>query len=95
MDAFVQNKCEYEFLGIIKEIASKIESEIIIETEPLADGGLKRLFKIVAKTENKKGTITTAIIVALATVLIVTPIGKITDKLIDKIFEEKWIKKIE
>jgi hypothetical protein len=95
MDAIVQNKCEHEFLEIIKEIASKFESEIIIETEPLAEGGLRRWFKIVSKTENKKGTITTAIIVALATVLITTPIGKITDKLIDKIFEDKELKELE
>jgi hypothetical protein len=47
MDAFVQNKCEYEFLGILKEIAASFNAEIIIETEPLADGGLRRWFKII------------------------------------------------
>jgi hypothetical protein len=42
MDALVQNRCEYEFLGILKEIASSFNAEIIIETEPLTNGGLRR-----------------------------------------------------
>jgi len=54
MDANVQNKCEYDFLGVIKEIASTLNLEILIETEPLADGGIKRWFKIISKEESKK-----------------------------------------
>lgn len=95
MDALVQNRCEYEFLGILKEIASSFNAEIIIETEPLTNGGLRRWFKIISKEENKKGTITTTIIVVLATTLIITPLGKIPEKLIDKIFEDKELLEIE
>lgn len=95
MDAVVQNKCEHEFLSIIKEIASSFNAEIIIETEPLTEGGLRRVFKIINKEESKKGTITTTIIVALATTLIVTPLGKISEKLIDKLFEDKELIEID
>lgn len=95
MDAVVQNRCEYEFLGILKEIASSFNVEIVIETEPLSDGGLRRWFKVINKEENKKGTITTTIIVALATTLVITPLGIISEKLVDKLFEDKGLLEIE
>src|SRR5690606_712848 len=82
-------------LGIIKEIASKFDAEIIIETEPLAEGGLKRWFKVVTKGENKNATITTAIIVSLATALFITPIGKVTEKIVEKIFEDSELLELE
>ena len=99
MDALVQNKCEYEFLGIINQIASTFKVQITIETEPLADGGLKRWFKIASKDENKNATITIAIITAILTGIIVTPItssiSKTTEILIEKIFEDDDIKELE
>lgn len=99
MDALVQNKCEYEFLGIINQIATTFKVQITIETEPLADGGLRRWFKIATKDENKKATITIAIITAILTGIIVTPIttsiSKATEILIEKIFEDPEIKELE
>ena len=41
MNAIVFNKCEYEFLGIVKEIAQKLKIELDVETEPLQEGGLR------------------------------------------------------
>lgn len=99
MDAIVQNKCEYNFLGVLKEVAANFNAEIIIETEPLAAGGLKRWFKIILKEENKKATITLAIIVSLLTGVFITPIttsiSKITEKLIEEIFEDREVKELE
>lgn len=99
MDAVVQNRCEYEFLGVLKEIAATFSAEIIIETEPLAEGGLRRWFKIIAKEENIKATITTAIIAALIAGVFITPITtsitKVTEKIIEKIFEDKEVKELE
>lgn len=99
MDAFVQNRCEHDFLELVKEIASTFNAEVIIETEPIAPGGLVRFFKIVSKEEGKKAIITTALITALATSILVTPvstsIAKVTEKVIDKIFENEELKKLE
>ena len=99
MDAIIHNKCEYELLGIIKEVALAFEAEIIIETEPLANGGIRRYFKIVSKSEKKSAVITTAIIVALVTGIFITPIttsiSKVTEQLIEKIFEDKELKELE
>lgn len=99
MDAVIQNKCEYELLGIIKEIATAFDAEIIIETEPLATGGLRRYFKIVSKSEKKSAVITTAIITALITSIFITPITtsitKVTEKLIEGIFEDIELKELE
>lgn len=99
MDAYIQNKCEYEFLGIAKEIANTFKVEITIETEPLAEGGLRRWFKIATKEENKKATITIAIVTTLFATIIVTPIStsltKITEKVIENIFEDPEIKELE
>lgn len=99
MDAVIQNKCEYEFLGVLKEISAVFNVDIIIETEPLAGGGLRSWFKIISKEENKKATIKVAIIVALITSIITTPItttiSKITETLIENIFEDDEIKELE
>lgn len=99
MDANVQNKCEYEFLGILKEISRTYNVIVTVETKPLANGGLRRWFKIAVKDENKKATITIAIIAALLTAVLVTPIttsiSKMTEKLIERIFEDPEIKKLE
>lgn len=99
MDANVQNKCEYDFLGVIKEIATTLNLEIVIETEPLADGGIKRWFKIISKEESKKATIKIALVTALTTSIFITPItttvSTVTEMLIEKIFEDKEIKELE
>ncbi len=95
MDAFVQNKCEHEFLGLLREIAIRLSADVIVETEPFGEGGLRRWFKVVSKEENKKGTITTAIIVALLTVILTTPLTKSIEKVIDKIFEDTELQDLE
>jgi len=99
MDAIVQNKCEYDFLGILKEVAVILSTGIIIETEPLADGGLRRWFKIISKEENRKAVITTAVIASLVSSILITPvtasISKITEKIIDEIFEDKEVKELQ
>ena len=99
MDAVIQNKCEFELLGILKETASVFNIEIIIETEPLAEGDLKRLFKIISKNENKTAVITTAIITSFAASVILHPLGttfsEIGKQLVTKIFEDERIKELE
>jgi hypothetical protein len=99
MDAFVQNKCEYDFLGVIKEVASFYKIDVFIETEPLANGGIRRLFTLVSKEESKKSTITIAFVVSLITAVFVTPITSSIDaatkKLIERIFENPELKILE
>jgi hypothetical protein len=99
MDAVVQNRCEYEFLGLLREIASTFNAEILIETEPLADGGLRRWFKVISKEENRKAAITTTLIVSLTAAIFITPVttsvAKITEKVIEQIFEDKEVKELE
>lgn len=99
MDAYVQNRCEYELLGILKEISITFKIEIIVETEPLENGGLLRRFKLASKEKNKKATIKTAIVTALLTTIFVTPLStsitKLTEKAIEKIFEDPELKDLE
>lgn len=52
MNAIVLNKCEYEFLGIAKEIAQTLKVDLEIETEPLGEGGLRSWFKFKAKNKD-------------------------------------------
>lgn len=96
MDAFVQNKCEHELLSIIDEIARRFNSNVIIETEPFGEGGLRRWFTVVSGIENNKGVITTALIVALATGIVVTPIStafsEIAKTFIERVFEDDEFK---
>jgi hypothetical protein len=97
MDAVVQNKCEYELLEFIKRLALTFEVEIIIETEPLAEGGIRRWFKIFSKKDKKQ--ITIAVIIGLSAAIFVTPISTALSKAIEiaieKICEDKGIKELE
>lgn len=97
MDAIIQNKCEYEFLGILKEVCSLFDTEIVIETGPLAEGGIVRWFKILSKKD--KRSIVVGLIAGLVTAVIVTPIStsisKATEIIIEKIFEDKELKELE
>ncbi|WP_343698182.1 hypothetical protein [Flavobacterium sp.] len=99
MNAFVQNKCEHEFLGILKEIADTFEVEIIIETEPFGEGGLLRRFNIFTLSTENKNALKLTIVSALVLGIFVTPIAtgvlKTTEHIIDKIFEDEELKEIE
>jgi len=99
MNAFVQNKCEYEFLGILKEIANTFEVELIIETEPFGEGGLLRRFNIFTLNSENKNNLKLAIVSALVLGVFITPITtsvlKTTEHIIDKIFEDEEQKEIE
>lgn len=67
MDALIQNKCEYELLALIKEVALRFKLGIHIETAPLAEKGFRWRFKIALKKENKTGPLA---ITAAATVFV-------------------------
>jgi hypothetical protein len=95
MDALVLNKCHYEALNIIKEVSCLLQVEIIIEIEPFGEGGLKTWFKILAKQEKKKAIILTAVGSSLCTTLLVTPVAKITETVIEHIFEDEELKELE
>lgn len=95
IDAFTENKCSYEILNIIREIAKFNELEILIETEALGEGGVKKWLKIVSKDENKKGTITSAVIIAIVVAILQIPFTKIPEKLIDKIFEDTELTELQ
>lgn len=95
MDATVQNRCEYEVLGIIKEISRVFAVEITVETEPFGEGGLKKWLKVVSKTENKTGNITTAVIVFILTVVLTTPLAQLSEKFMDKLFEDTELIELE
>lgn len=99
MDAVIQNKCEYEFLAIVKEVAASFNVEIVIETEPLENGGQKRRFKINSKNKNTVSAVKIALITALLAALLVTPvtttISKLTEKMIELILEDKELKELK
>lgn len=95
MNAFVQNRCEYEILGIIKEVSTLLGAEITIETQPFGEGGLKKWLKVVKKGEKKNATVTSAVIISLVTVLLTTPIAKISEKIIDKLFEDTELNELQ
>jgi hypothetical protein len=93
MNAFIQNRCELEFLGIISEIAAAFGTEIVIETEPFGDGGIIPWIKIKTNLDERSSVLKVAIVTALVTGVLVTPIttalSKGTEALIEKIFEDE------
>lgn len=93
MSATTLNKCEYEFLGIAKEIAQKLKVDIEIETEPLGEGGLRSWFRFKSK---EKDALKIGIILYLLTNVLGTPITTSLDELtrmaIQSVFESEEVK---
>jgi hypothetical protein len=88
MDAVVQNKCEKELLSIINEVAKQFDIEIDILTEPLANGGIRRWFKLFLKNKNAKVSFYTALITAFATCALFTPIGTTLSEIGKQVIEQ-------
>lgn len=92
MNAYVFNRCEHEFLGILDELSTKLKLKIEVEVEPLGYGGLKAWLKVIGVTgqEVKK-----AFILALTTQILMTPITTplqyIVTKQIEEFFEDSEI----
>lgn len=95
MNAVVFNKCEYEFLGISKEIAQKLKVDLEIETEPLGEGGLRSWFKFRAKDKDaiKVGVVLYIIATLLGTTL-TTAVDELTRMAIQSVFESVEVKQL-
>lgn len=96
MNAVVFNKCEYEFLGIAKEIAQKLKVDLEIETEPIGEGGLRSWFKFKAKD---KDAIKVGVVLYIITTLLGTPLATAIDELtrmaIQSVFEREEIRQLK
>ncbi len=95
MDAAIQNRCEYELLGIIKHIARRLEIDLQVEIEPYGEGGLINWLKLILNQENRNGALTAGIIASMLTVILTAPISKLSDKLIDKLFEDTEVNALQ
>lgn len=70
LDAFIRNKCESEFLYIVKEILLTFEIDLDIETIVPQEGGLKEIWKFIGKNHKEITAISagmTAIVLILNT----------------------------
>lgn len=96
MNAVVLNKCDYEFLGIAKEIAQKLKVNLEIETEPIGEGGLRSWFKFNAKD---KDSIKVGVILYIITTLLGTPLTTTIDEVVRMViksfFESEEIKQLK
>ncbi|WP_291962806.1 hypothetical protein [Maribacter sp.] len=56
VDAFINNKAEYELLRIFKEVTNilDLEGELQFETIAIEEGGIKAFYKILSKKKNKR-----------------------------------------
>ncbi|WP_216688438.1 hypothetical protein [Hymenobacter siberiensis] len=95
MDANVLNKCDYEVLSIIKELANVFSIDIIVETEPIGEGGIKKWLKIISKEGDAKAPIITPVIVAILISILSNPIGKVGEKLVEKVFEDTELAELQ
>ena len=84
MDAFIQNKCESEFLAILKKLSSIFGLDIIVETEPIKEGGIIRVFNIAPKKEDKYAQVKIRLITEFISSLI-TITTKVPDQLLESI----------
>ncbi|ANH83604.1 hypothetical protein A8C56_00345 [Niabella ginsenosidivorans] len=75
MDALIQNKCEYELLALMREVALRLRLSIYIETVPLAEKGFCRRFKVALKKENKTAPVAVTIATATLVAAISTPLA--------------------
>ena len=96
MNAYVFNRCEYEFLGILDELSTKLKVKIEVEVEPLGYGGLRTWFKVngITGQEFKK-----TLVMNLLAIIMLSPITVtweyIINKVLDEIFEDPEIKALK
>ena len=67
MDAVVRNKCEYEFLEIVKQIGCLIDVDIDIESEAYLQGGLKEWWTILVKKNPQLVNIVIGVLIGVIT----------------------------
>lgn len=94
MDAFTLNRCEWELINLLKEIASTIDIDISIESEAISEGGIIQNFRVAIR-KCKEGSITYAVLMTLLTGSIGTPLSIGATKLIEKLFEDDEIISLE
>ena len=96
MDAHIFNKCEYEFLGVVKELASTLKIKVDVEVEPIENGGIRAWFKFYRENRD---AVKLAFLIFLLTDLFCTPlkttIEKVTEKVLEQVFEDPEIKRLE
>lgn len=96
MNAIVFNKCEFEFLGIIKEIAQKLKIEFEVDTEPLQKGGLRSWFKFSSKEND---ALKMGVMIYLLTSVLGTPLTTTLDELtrmaIQHVFESDEVRQLK
>ncbi|AGT43494.1 hypothetical protein [Treponema pedis] len=105
IDAFIENRCEYELLLFMKEISKYVELEFIFETELTQAGGIRKFFKLIptnlSKSDNKKIAIgiITALYVNIATTCLISPLSiAITESIkyaIHSMFEDKELSELQ
>lgn len=84
MNAFIQNKCAYEFLKFSKELATIFKVDIKIDTLALEKGSVIQKFKIYLK-----GKVTPTAFGAFLLGLLTTSFKTCTTNIVDKVFEDK------
>jgi hypothetical protein len=86
-------------LKLVDAIASGLGIDILIETEALGEGGLRKWFRISKTAKNRRPLISGTVLVTIATTLIVNPfgagLGKTAEKLVEELFKGKEEKHIE
>lgn len=105
IDAFIENRCEYELLTFMKEISKYFELEFIFETELTQAGGIRKFFKLLptnlSKSDNKKIAIgiITALYVNITTTCLISPLSTaITESIkyaIHGMFEDKELSELQ
>ena len=91
MDAFVQNKCESQLLGIVNEVAKLYKIALVIEVEPATEGGHTRRYRFSPReNDNDEGNAKQPFSVQLRVALLVavfTTISVIISGIVTKGFE--------
>lgn len=101
IDANVFNKTEYEVLGLIKEIVTKLKLDVDIETEPIENGSIRSWLKLKANNKNATiaDTIKIAVVAGILTNVLATPVTTTMNTLItrglERIFESKEIRELK
>lgn len=88
MDARIRNKCESEFLAIVSEISSQLAIKVHIDSEALAEGGVKEIWKFVGKNSGQIALILSILSLILSRI-------PITDQELEKLQKEELQLSIE
>ncbi len=75
MDAAVKNRCEFQLLKLMNEVAVILDLDIVIQSEAIKEGGIREVFKFFNKKKNRPYLLMSTYFLGILSAVIITVVS--------------------